>query len=144
MAWNEGDLRDYILVIDLKIPPAFTDEHRNATQHGLRLGIGKQSARTAAGKTSVRPSVATVFEYDDEGEVTNIIAVADKWIVAGDFSGEKWADDEEMVTYFEDVLGDYLEAPPVALKNKTSVERKTQAEIHQMISDDPEGWSEQV
>lgn len=144
MSWNEGDLRDYILVIDLKIPPARTDEHRHKTQHGLKKGIGKQSARTAAGKTSVRPNVATVFEYDDEGEVTNIIAVADKWIVAGDFSDEQWADDAEMVTYFEDVIGAYLGAPPSALKNKIGCERKTQAEIHQMISDDPEGWSEQV
>ncbi len=129
-------MTDYILVRDLKIPPGFTNEHRHSTPAAIKARVGKQYAGQPWKVTAVRPNIATI--YDGE----TIIAVAEAWLMSGDFSDEIWNDDVEMARDIEARLADYLGMPAQALKDKTSCTSMSHIEVLQMLKDDAAFWSE--
>lgn len=119
------------------IPPGLAKEDRHAAQHGLKLGIGKQSAAQPADITSVRPNVSTTFDDED-----NVVAAAESWILAGDFSGEEWADEDAMLDGIARVLADYLEAPVAPIKATIVCQMLTHAEVLAELRTNAAHWGE--
>jgi hypothetical protein len=59
----------------------------------------------------VRPIITSEYTYDENNQINGVSNAADKWIIAGDFSQEMWADDNEMTDDLAQVMCDYLGIP---------------------------------
>ena len=130
-------MRDYILVTG--VPPGLAIDDRARASQGLKLGIGKQSAPQPWQITSVRPNTKTI--YDEFGEV---LAVAESWLMGGDFSDETWADDDEMHDRIAQVLADYLESPLPAIQANIEAETLSHEDVLLELSNNAVFWGEVI
>jgi hypothetical protein len=77
-----------------------------------RHGIGRaQSSWQPSENTTVRPNIISEYTYDEDSQINGVSNAADEWIIAGDFSGETWEDDNEMTDDLAQVMCDYLQIP---------------------------------
>jgi hypothetical protein len=141
-------MRDYLIVLNLHVPPGLTDkEQQHGIQHGLRLGVGKQSASQPNLMTSVRPNVPTTYIYDDAGEITGIDEVAAGWLLGGDLSEETWTNDEELLEAIAWRMIEYFDLPDnqiLPMKNTLSVQQLDHPGMIAELTNNAEFWGERV